>query len=273
MLSEQAQAWLDEDAADEDLTSASVIPEGASGRAEVHAKEPFVVAGLEAATSVLGTEHVAVETGVDDGDRVDAGDVLLTADGDAHDLLARERVTLNLIGHLSGIATRTAEIVDAVAGTSCEVLATRKTTPGLRELEHAAVVAGGARPHRADLSEAILVQENHLTFVTIPEAVEAAGKNAPEAFCMVEAETLDDARAVARAGADGVLLDNVGVEQLADTAELVRRIQPGIVVEASGGITRETVAAYAEHVDRVSLGSITHSAPSVDVSMRVEPVS
>lgn len=274
-MDEDVQAWLAEDRADADVTSRAVLPEGAGASARIEAREALVLAGTEPARRVLENVDVEVDHAREDGARVEAGDVVLEAEGSAHKVLAAERVAVNLLAHLSGIASATARVVDAVedAGASCDVLATRKTTPGLRALEHAAVEAGGAAPHRAHLAESVLVKENHLAFVTVEEAVEAARRNAPEAFVMVEAETVDQARAVARAEADGVLLDNMAPDRAADVADLARRIHPELVVEASGGITADNVADYATRVDRVSLGSITHSAPSADLSMRVEPLS
>lgn len=273
MVEDRIQAWLAEDRADEDVTSRSVIPEGASGEAEIRTREPLVVAGLETAGKILEGQGVSVETHVDEGQRVDEDEILATAQGPAHALLARERTALNVLARLSGIATRTGEIVARVdeTGASCKVLATRKTTPGLRDLEHEAVEHGGAQPHRADLGASVLVKENHLSFVSVEEAVKAARSNAPDRFVMVEAETSEEARAVARASADGVLLDNFEAEGLGDLVELLKRLEPSLTVEASGGITQDTVADYAPHVDRVSLGSITHSAPAADVSMRVQP--
>jgi nicotinate-nucleotide pyrophosphorylase (carboxylating) len=267
------QAWLDEDRAEADVTSRSVIPEGVEAQAEIRVKEATVVSGLAAAGEVLAGEEVDVELLVEDGDRVEPGDGLAEATGPAHPLLARERTALNVLAHLSGIATHTARVVDRVAetGAECEVLATRKTTPGLRALEHEAVEHGGGRPHRPDLAGSILVKENHLSFVSVDEAVKAARSNAPDQTVIVEAETADEARAIARAGADGVLLDNVEAEGLGDLVELLKRLEPSLTVEASGGITLDTVADYAPHVDRVSLGSLTHSAPAADVTMRVEP--
>jgi nicotinate-nucleotide pyrophosphorylase (carboxylating) len=266
--------WLSEDRAEEDVTSRSLIPEGAEAEAEIRTNQPLVVAGLDTACRVLETDGVTVDPEVEDGQRVDAGELLAEAHGPAHPLLARERTALNVLAHLSGIATRTAEIVDRVDETDaeCEVLATRKTTPGLREREHEAVRLGGGRPHRDDLAGSVLVKENHLAFVSVDEAVEAARSNAGDQTVIVEAETADEARAVARASADGVLLDNVDPEGLGDLVELLKRLEPSLTVEASGGITLDTVADYAPHVDRVSLGSLTHSAPAADVTMRVEPV-
>jgi nicotinate-nucleotide pyrophosphorylase (carboxylating) len=272
MDSDRVRAWLSEDCVDEDLTSRSIIPEGAGGEARILASEGFVAAGLEAGGDVIEATGAEASVLVDEGETVDEGDVLVEAEGSAHHLLAAERVALNAIGHLSGIATATRAVVDAIGqdGHRCKVLATRKTTPGLRTLEHAAVRAGGGQPHRADLAESVLVKENHLSFVSVEEAVEAARKNAPDAFVMVEAETLDEARQVARTDADGVLLDNFDPHELADIVDFVKQLAPELVVEASGGITQNTAPAYAEHADRVSLGSITHSARTVDVSMRVD---
>lgn len=274
MADPRVQAWLAEDRADEDVTSRSVIPDGAQGRAEVRAKQALVVSGLEAACQVLAGDSVDVEPRAEDGEEVEAGTVLAEAEGPAHALLARERTAVNLLSHLSGIATHAAEVVDRVeeAGADCRVLGTRKTTPGLRELEHAALAHGGARPHRAHLADAILVKENHLSFVTVEEAIEAARANASGTFVMVEAEDDEQALAVARASADGVLLDNVDPDGIGDLVELLKRLEPSLTVEASGGITLASVADYAAHVDRVSLGSLTHSAPAADVTMLVEPV-
>jgi nicotinate-nucleotide pyrophosphorylase (carboxylating) len=273
-MPDRATAWLSEDHADEDVTSRAVLPDGAGGRAELVAREPLVLAGTEPAREVLGAVGVDEVTAAEDGDRVEPGEVVLEATGSAHALLAAERTAANALAHLSGIATATARAVEAVedAGADCQVLATRKTTPGLRELEHAAVEAGGGAPHREHLAESVLVKDNHLAFVTAEEAVEAARRNAPDAFVVVEADTVDRARGVARAGADGLLIDNMDPETVADVARLARRLHPSIVTEASGGITRDNVAEYAPSVDRVSLGSLTHSAPSADLSMRVEPV-
>lgn len=273
MAASPVDAWLAEDGVGQDITSRSIIPQGTEGVAEIVAKQRLVAAGGSSAVEVLQAEDIEVDLQVEDGEHVDEGDVLIQARGPARTLLARERTAVNVLAHLSGIATRTAAIVERVAeaNPSCQVLGTRKTTPGLRELEHAAIEAGGARPHRRDLSSAILVKENHLSFVTIEEAIEAADANAPGTPLVIEAETHEEARAIARSGVDGVLLDNVDPEELEDLVELLKRLAPSLTVEASGGITLDNVQAYARHVDRVSLGSITHSAPAVDISMRVHP--
>lgn len=273
-MDELARAWLEEDHAFEDATTQAVVPEAARARARIVAKQALVVAGTEAASQVLEAAGCQVEIVLEDGQAAEPGETLLEAQGPARAILTGERVALNLLMRLSGIATRTRAVVEAVAAVNprCQVLATRKTTPGLRALEHAAVEAGGGAPHRSDLASAFLIKENHLAFRTIEEAVEAARTADPELFLMVEAEDLEQATAVARAGADGVLLDNLAADGLEDVVDLLKRIRPELVVEASGNLTLETVAAYAEHVDRVSLGSLTHSAPAADVSLQLEPV-
>lgn len=265
--------WLEEDGAFDDATTQAVVPKEAKARAWIEAKQDLVVAGLAEAAAVLEEAGCQIERLVEPGQAVDAGQRLAEIEGPARAVLAGERVALNLLMHLSGIATRTRAVVDAVeaANPRCQVLATRKTTPGLRALEHEAVVAGGGAPHREDLTSAVLIKENHLAFLTIPEAVQAARRHTDDLFVMVEAEDLEEATAVARAEADGVLLDNFPVEGLEDVVELLKQLKPDMVVEASGNLTLETVTAYAEHVDRVSLGSLTHSAPAADVSLRLEP--
>lgn len=271
-MSDGPRRWLEEDGAFEDATTQAVIPEGAKARGWIEAKGPLVVAGLEPAAAVLEATGCQVDIHADEGDRVEAGTRLAEVRGPARGILAGERVTLNLLMHLSGIATLTRQVVDAVEAVNprCKVLATRKTTPGLRALEHAAVVAGGGAPHREDLTSAILIKENHLAFLTVPEAVQAARRHTEGLFVMVEAEDLEEATAVARAGADGVLLDNFPAKGLEDVVELLKQLKPDLVVEASGNLTLDNVASYAEHVDRVSLGSLTHSAPAADVSLKLE---
>lgn len=264
-------AWLAEDGAGRDVTTLAVVPEDAQATARILAREALVVAGLGPASQVFVRLGCKVLERLEDGARVEPGAAVLTVEGPGRAILSGERLALNLVGRLSGIATATDVVVRAVseANPRCAVLATRKTTPGLRRLEHAAVRAGGGAPHRGDLEEAYLVKENHLAFASVAEAVERAREADPSTFLVVEAETPEEALEVARAGADGVLLDNFPPERLADTASLVRSLAPEIVVEASGGITLENAAAYAPHVDRLSLGALTHSARAVDLSLEL----
>ena len=260
------RAFLAEDVGDGDVTSLAVVPEHARLEGSLLLKEHGVVCGLEVAECVfreldpeLEFEHVAR-----DGD-VTQGEVARAA-GDARALLTGERTALNLLGRLSGIATLTRAYVDAVAGTGAAILDTRKTTPGLRALEKLAVRAGGGTNHRFGLYDGILIKDNHVRLAGgVAEAVRRArGQGVP---VEVECETLDDVRDGLTARADVILLDNMTVPQLREAVQLVGgRAQ----TEASGGVTLETVRAIAETgVDFVSVGALTHSARSLDVSLEV----
>jgi nicotinate-nucleotide pyrophosphorylase (carboxylating) len=260
------RAFLAEDIGEGDLTSASVVPEGASLEASLLLKERGVVCGLGVAEAVFQELDPAVdfEPMVDDGD--EALGEIARLDGDARALLTSERTALNLLGRLSGIATLTRSYVDAVAHTDARILDTRKTTPGLRGLEKLAVRCGGGTNHRFGLYDGILIKDNHLRVAGgITAAVRAAqGHGVP---VEVECETLGDLREALEAGADIVLLDNMSLPQLREAVELVGGRAK---TEASGGVTLATARAIAETgVDFVSVGSLTHSARSLDVSMEV----
>jgi nicotinate-nucleotide pyrophosphorylase (carboxylating) len=270
---ELIRAALAEDIGSGDLTSRAVVPDDARARATVIAKAPGVVAGIPVAGDVFAAVDpaVSVERTREDGDRVAPGDDLLALDGPAASILAAERVALNFLGRLSGIATLTARYVDAVAGTGARILDTRKTTPGLRALEKAAVVAGGGTSHRSGLYDAVLVKENHVRIAGgVGEAARRALQNSP-AGCEVEVEveSLDELDEVLAAGVERVLLDNMGPDAL---RAAVARTDGRARLEASGGMTLETVRAVAETgVDFVSVGALTHSAPALDVSLLFEP--
>jgi len=255
-----------------DVTSAAVIPEGARAKARLVARKPGVVAGLPIALAVFSTVDgsVLAEPLQADGDRIAAGAVLAEIGGPARAVLAAERSALNLLGRLSGVATATRELVDAVAGTRARIVDTRKTTPGLRALEKYAVRCGGGANHRFGLDDAVLIKDNHVVIAGgVGEAVRRA-RAASGHLVRIEAEItrpdqLDEAIA---AGADVVMLDNFG---LADLARAVERTAGRVVLEASGGITRNTVRAVAETgVDLISVGWITHSAPALDVALDFE---
>ncbi|HSM13259.1 MAG TPA: carboxylating nicotinate-nucleotide diphosphorylase [Thermoanaerobaculia bacterium] len=252
-----------------DVTSAAVIPEGARATARLVARKPGVVAGLPIALAVFPTvdRSVLAKPLQADGDRIAAGAVLAEIGGPARAVLAAERSALNLLGRLSGIATATRELVDAVAGTRARIVDTRKTTPGLRALEKYAVRCGGGANHRFGLDDAVLIKDNHVVIAGgVGEAVRRA-RAASGHLVRIEAEItrpdqLDEAIA---AGADVVMLDNFG---LADLARAVERTAGRVLLEASGGITRNTVRAVAETgVDLISVGWITHSAPALDVAL------
>jgi nicotinate-nucleotide pyrophosphorylase (carboxylating) len=258
--------WLAEDVGDGDLTSVSVVDEDATCLGRFLAKEPGVVCGLEVAAEVFDRLGAELQPLASDGDRVEPGPVAEVA-GPARTVLTGERLALNLIGRLSGIATLTRRYVDAVAGTGAVILDTRKTTPGLRALEKHAVACGGGQNHRLGLYDGILIKDNHLRLAgSLPEAVIRAKQTGVPVE--VECDTLDQVREALAAGPDSILLDNMAVDEL---REAVRLAGGQVRLEASGGVTLETVRAIAETgVDFISVGALTHSAPALDVSMEVE---
>jgi nicotinate-nucleotide pyrophosphorylase (carboxylating) len=259
------RTWLAEDLGDGDLTSESVVPDGTTAEAAILLKERGVVCGLDLVHAVFAEldPNVRFEMRAADGDET-AGEVA-RLEGDAHALLGGERLALNVLGRLSGIATATRRYVDAVAGTGATILDTRKTTPGLRALEKYAVRCGGGTNHRLGLDDGILIKDNHLRVAgSISAAVERAKATGVEVE--VECDTLDQVRDALEAGADMILLDNMSPPQLAEAVALA----DGRALEASGGVTLENVRAVAESgVDFVSIGALTHSARALDVSMEV----
>jgi len=248
------------------------VPAGAQARARIEQRAPGVISGLGVARGVFERvdPSLDVEALAPEGEWREPG-VLAEISGAAASILAGERVALNFLGRLSGVATLTARYVQAVEGTGARILDTRKTTPGLRKLEKAAVRAGGAVSHRSGLYDAILVKENHAALAGgVGEATRLALERAP-AGVMVEVEcaTLDEVEAALAAGVPRVLLDNMSVEELRQAVELAGG---RAVLEASGGITLDTVRAVAETgVDFISVGALTHSAPALDVSLLLDP--
>jgi nicotinate-nucleotide pyrophosphorylase (carboxylating) len=216
---------------------------------------------------ILVDDHVRTDALVTDGARVEAGTRLARVRGRARSLLAAERVALNLLGHLSGIATATRALVDRVGGTSTKIVDTRKTIPGLRALQKAAVVAGGGHNHRMGLYDAVLIKDNHIAAVgSAAEAVRRARAHVgPDFRVEVEIESLDDLEPAIQAGADIVMLDNMDPEQM---REAVARTHGRCLLEASGGITLDSVRRVAETgVDWISVGALTHSASALDVAL------
>jgi nicotinate-nucleotide pyrophosphorylase (carboxylating) len=260
------RAFIAEDVGDGDLTSLLVVPEDARLEASLRLEERGVVCGLEVAESVFREldQSASFEPTTEDGTETQ-GEVARVA-GQARALLTGERTALNLLGRLSGIATLTRAYADAVAGTGATILDTRKTTPGLRTLEKLAVRTGGGTNHRFGLYDGILIKDNHLRLGGgVNTAVRAAkGQGLP---VEVECETLDDVREALVAHAEVLLLDNMTMHEL---REAVRLVAGRAKTEASGGVTLETVRAIAETgVDFISVGALTHSARSLDVSMEV----
>ncbi|QLK25079.1 carboxylating nicotinate-nucleotide diphosphorylase [Natrinema zhouii] len=263
----QIERWLREDVGHHDVTNQ--VPGETTGR--LVAKESGVAAGLEAATAVFDYLDVTVTDRLEDGAAVEPGTELLRVEGPTRAVLRGERVAVNLAGHASGIATRTREAVERARTESADVAiaATRKTTPGLRGLEKRAVVAGGGDTHRLDLSHMVMVKDNHIAEMGLEEAV--AHFRARTSFATkidVEVETVEDVPRAADAGADIVLLDNMTPAETRAAVDEVTDYE-GVLAEASGGITLADVPDYAATgVDVISMGSLTHSAPSLDLSFR-----
>ena len=265
---------LAEDGAYSDITTLSTVPEGEQTQASIIARQEGVIAGLEVAIATFREldPQIAVQRMAKDGDAVQAGQVLARLSGSARSILSAERVAMNFLGHLSGIATLTARCVRAVEGTQARILDTRKTTPGLRSLEKEAVRLGGGQNHRFGLNDGVLIKDNHIKAAGgILEAVTAARRLAPHLLKIeVECETLAEVQQGLGAGADVILLDNMPVELMREAVELVHRTDPRVLIEASGNIgtnPARLAAVAVTGVDFISLGALTHSAPNFDVSL------
>jgi len=268
---ELVQRALSEDIGAGDVTSEATVPEGARARAVIVQKADGVVFGVDVALLAfsLVDEGVVVEERGVEGRWRDAGAVVLAVAGDARALLAAERTALNFLGRLSGVATSTARAVAAVEGTGARVLDTRKTTPGLRMLEKAAVAAGGGVNYRIGLYDAVLIKENHIAVAGgIAAAVAAARERAPGLPLEVEVRDSAEIDEALAAGAPLLLLDNMSVAEL---SAAVAQVGGRAELEASGGVTLETLRAVAgTGVDFVSMGALTHSAPALDLSLQLE---
>jgi nicotinate-nucleotide pyrophosphorylase (carboxylating) len=262
---------LAEDVGDGDATSAATVPADARARATITQKEPgvlFGLAGAELAFRELSPE-ASVERRADEGVWREGGEVL-GVEGPARAVLTAERTALNLLGRLSGVATATARAVREVEGTGATILDTRKTTPGLRALEKAAVAAGGGTNHRFGLFDAILIKENHAAMAGgVGAAVRAAREQRPDLPLEVECSTVEEVDEALEAGAPRLLLDNMAPPLL---REVVERVAGRAELEASGGITMANLREVAETgVDHISLGALTHSARALDLSLLVAP--
>jgi nicotinate-nucleotide pyrophosphorylase (carboxylating) len=263
-------AALQEDDTKHDITTAATVTSNRRARCRLVARQAGVIAGLSLACEAFEQLDPAVTMRVEhpDGSRVPAQTPVMFLSGHARGVLSAERVALNFMQRLSGIATTTARYVDAIAGTGAHILDTRKTTPLLRRLEKYAVRAGGGLNHRMDLASAVLIKDNHLAAVDgdIALAVSRARAVAPAGIKVeVECDKLDQVRAAIDAGADIIMLDNM---QLLELREAVKMVDGAAVTEASGGVTLETVRLIAETgVDWISVGALTHSAPALDLAL------
>jgi nicotinate-nucleotide pyrophosphorylase (carboxylating) len=267
------EASLAEDVGTGDVTTLATVPPNAQATAVIAAREPIVVAGLAFAMEafrVLSKEIDLVEQCAD-GEKIPPGRSILNVRGQARAILTAERVALNFLQRLSGVATLTRSFVDAVSGTKARILDTRKTTPGWRRFEKYAVACGGGQNHRTGLYDMILIKDNHLMTLReeLPNAIAAAIKRARQAYpklqVEVEADTLPQVQQAVEAGADIILLDNMNTD---DLRAAVRFVAGRAQLEASGGVNLNTVRSIAETgVDFISVGAITHSARAIDIGL------
>ena len=266
---------LAEDLGSGDVTSESFIPQEHRASARLLAKEDAIVAGLTVAAAVFQQldPNLTMELPLADGSPISSGTIVLTATGPTRTLLAAERTALNFLQRLSGIATRTHQFIDAVAGTGVIVLDTRKTTPGLRQFERLAVRAGGGTNHRFGLFDRLLAKDNHLAVTPgasgIQAAIDRAKLDRPDILIEIEADNLEQVSLLCQLpGVDIILLDNMSNGQLEEAVRI--RGNKNILLEASGGIKLDTVRAVAQTgVDQISVGSLTHSARAIDFSMEI----
>jgi nicotinate-nucleotide pyrophosphorylase (carboxylating) len=282
LVRDLAAAALAEDRAEDDITTNALVPQDLTGSGHLTAQAEGVLAGLALAEAsfALVDPHLAWTAQRSDGDRISPGDGIATIDGTVASVLRAERVALNFLTHLSGVASMAATIVVLLEGSNCRLRDTRKTTPGLRLFEKYAVRMGGGTNHRFDLSDGVLIKDNHLAALRarlpaavdqIKEAVGLARKANPGMSIEVEVTTLDEAQRALDAGADELLLDNMSLRDMADAVRLASRRKPRPLLEASGGITLTSARAVADTgVDFISMGGITHSAPALDLSLEVE---
>lgn len=269
--------FIREDAPFGDITSENVITD-IDCRAIVSIEQQAVVAGLEETSALFRYFDVSVEQTVSDGSSVHCGDILLALRGPAKNILLVERTVLNLIGRMSGIATATREYVKVVRSInpSCRVAATRKTCPGLRELDKKAVTLGGGEPHRENLSDGILIKDNHLALVSLEGAIAKAKSRSIYNKVEVEVENSDDAVRAAQAGCDTIMFDNMNPHQVQKSLNALtkHKLRDLVKIEISGGIDADTITEYATlDIDLISIGALTHSVKNIPVHLEILPLT
>lgn len=268
--------FLAEDIGRGDITTSSTVPPDVRGSGRFLAKEDLVICGLEVAEAVfvhLDGDISEIETQFADGDEVQNGTVFGTLKGYADVLLTGERVALNILQRMSGVATLTRKYVKAIEGTGAAIVDTRKTTPGLRALEKYAVTVGGGKNHRMGLDDGVLIKDNHIALAGgVAEAVIAAKRTAGHLHKIeVEITNWAQLREAVEAGADIIMLDNQTPDEAAKLVKMSRDLNPNVLIESSGGMDLDTVRSYAEAgVDLISVGRITHSARAVDISFKIQ---
>ena len=270
--------YLREDIGRGDITTQSTVSPDVRGMGKFLAKENLVICGLEVAEAVfahLDPETQELETNYNDGDEIESGTVFATLKGYADVLLTGERVALNLIQRMSGVATLTRQYVKAIEGTNAMIIDTRKTTPGLRMLEKYAVTVGGGKNHRYGLDDGVLIKDNHIALAGgITKAIVAAKRKIGHLHKIeVEISNWAQLREAIEAGADIVMLDNQTPDEAAKLVEMARSLNPNVLLEASGGMDLDRVRLFAEAgVDLISVGRLTHSAKAVDISFKIHTI-
>ncbi|NIK80108.1 nicotinate-nucleotide pyrophosphorylase (carboxylating) [Paenibacillus castaneae] len=269
---EQIRGWLAEDVGSGDVTTETTIPKESRSKAVIHVKESGYIAGLPIAKLVFEVvdPSLVFEAKVQDGDKVDKGTIIAVVEGSTHSLLIGERLALNLMQRLSGIATKTRSFVDALEGLPVRLVDTRKTTPGHRMLEKYAVRVGGGANHRFGLYDAVMIKDNHIKGAGgITAAVEASRRIIPHTMKIeVETESLQQVDEAIACGADIIMLDNMTASMMKEAVAQIKARAPHVIVEASGGVSLETVHAIAScGVDVISVGGLTYSFQALDISL------
>jgi nicotinate-nucleotide pyrophosphorylase (carboxylating) len=272
MLIKELESFIEEDLGYDDV-SCTIVPDRPA-KAVIFTKEDCIVAGIKEAGSIFCYLGIQAETTLKDGDRLKEGDIIFGLKGGTVSILRAERLTLNFLGHLSGIATLTRACMDVVRKHSetTRVACTRKTTPGIRKFEKLAVAAGGGDPHRFNLSDSVMIKDNHVKLMGIEAAIEAAKKTGFTRKIEVEVESADDAVLAAKLGADIIMLDNMQPEAVRETLEILKEkgLRDSVIVEASGGISQANLEGYAKTgVDVISMGSLIHKSRWIDISLEI----
>lgn len=268
---DRLRVFLEEDVPAGDVTSETLIPADMSSKAMITSGGDGVLAGAEEAAWLFADGGLKVTQLKQDGDPLAAGDEVMVVEGPLREILLRERVCLNIMMFMSGTATETSKVLSACRAVNPQVnvAATRKTLPGLRDLQKKAVRLGGGESHRESLSHHILVKDNHIQAVGGMENALRALREAPETIIEVEAETSEEALAAAAAGVDIILLDNMSPEEAGRCYRTIKESHPQVLVEISGGIGPVEAPSYAASADRISMGHLTHSAPSLQFSLHL----
>lgn len=272
MLIKEVESFIEEDLGYDDV-SCTIVPDKPA-EAIIFTKEDCTVAGIKEAESIFCYLGIQAETTLKDGDRLKEGEIIFRVKGGAVSILRAERLALNFLGHLSGIATLTRACVDTVRkySVTTRVACTRKTTPGLRKFEKLAVAAGGGDTHRFNLSDSVMIKDNHVKLMGIEAAIEAAKKTSFTRKIEVEVESVEHAVLAAELGADIIMLDNMKPEAIQKTLQTLNRkeLRDSVIVEASGGISQENLESYAKTgVDVISMGSLIHKSRWIDMSLEI----